>query len=168
MKAQSNFNTEAILTHVNKHIQECTEDFYNQSDFKPTFICLVGSRVAGTNKEYSDLDIAIQYKGDAREGDIHHALNSIPLSTDEFIFDFMPFSEEKGNCIELTKPYLALYELDEFDPLKMKRFIKKDGLLKFVYKDLVSKDHSEEDAARLIFNSYVLGDPVMEAEYNKL
>jgi predicted nucleotidyltransferase len=168
MNNNQNFNLEMILNKVNKHIGVCTEDFFNKEDFQPTFICLVGSRVEGTNKEYSDLDIAIQYTGDARECDVYHALNSVPLKFDEFVCDFIALSEENGSRIDLSRAYIVLYDLDDYDPKKMERFIEKDGLLKFAFKDLMRRNHSKDDAARLVFNSYVLGDSVMEAEYNKL
>ncbi|MCM3707334.1 hypothetical protein M3205_16610 [Cytobacillus firmus] len=51
---------------------------------------------------------------------------------------------------------------------QMKKLVAKDALLKLVYKDMtINRNHSCEDALKIIFNGYVLDDPIMEEEYRK-
>ncbi|EFV74306.1 hypothetical protein HMPREF1013_05524 [Bacillus sp. 2_A_57_CT2] len=50
----------------------------------------------------------------------------------------------------------------------MKMLVAKDALLKLVYKDMIcNRKHSSDDALKIIFNGYVLDDPIMEEEYRK-
>lgn len=55
-----------------------------------------------------------------------------------------------------------------FDINKMKVFSERDALLRLVLKDLIKRGHGEDQALELIFNSYVLGDSVMEEIYKEL
>ncbi|MEH6988360.1 hypothetical protein [Cytobacillus firmus] len=49
---------------------------------------------------------------------------------------------------------------------QMKRLVAKDALLELVYKDMTNnRNHSSKDALKIIFNGYVLNDPIMEEEY---
>jgi len=56
----------------------------------------------------------------------------------------------------------------EFNKQKMLKFVQIDLLLNRVYLDLQARGHQKDYALKIIFNSYVLGDPVMEDEYIKL
>ncbi|WP_066297443.1 hypothetical protein [Bacillus sp. FJAT-29937] len=53
---------------------------------------------------------------------------------------------------------------------KMKNFVNQDRLLNMVYKDLCKRNSSmtDEEVLEIVFNSYVLGDSVMEDIYSKL
>ncbi|KAF0817148.1 MULTISPECIES: hypothetical protein [Cytobacillus] len=55
-----------------------------------------------------------------------------------------------------------------FKEEQMKMLVAKDALLKLVYKDMIcNRKHSSDDALKIIFNGYVLDDPIMEEEYRK-
>ncbi|SFA52725.1 hypothetical protein SAMN05192569_10386 [Parageobacillus thermantarcticus] len=53
----------------------------------------------------------------------------------------------------------------EFNLKKMKNLAKKDLLIKRMVDDLARKLGSEEEAYRIVFNSEVLGDSIMEEQY---
>lgn len=53
-----------------------------------------------------------------------------------------------------------------FNLVSMKRFMERDGLVKFMVNDLVSKGHDETFALEVVFNSEILGDSAMEDSYN--
>jgi Polymerase beta, Nucleotidyltransferase len=133
-------------------------------------ICIVGSRIVGNCREDSDLDIAIQYKGDIREDDVFNELMVEPLYIYNFKVDFIPYSEAKGNFISLEDDtFIVLYEKEnkvEYCKEKMIRHLKKDRLLMFVFDDLVRRKLSSAEALMIIFNSYVLEDFTMEYEYS--
>lgn len=62
-------------------------------------------------REDSDLDIALQYKGDIREDDVFNELMDEPLYLYDIKVDFIPYREEKGNYITLEDDtYIVLYE----------------------------------------------------------
>jgi hypothetical protein len=50
------------------------------------------------------------------------------------------------------------------DKEKIKRMVKQDRFLKFVYDDFMNRGHQETDVLEIIFNSYILEDSCMEAE----
>lgn len=75
-----------------------------EDDFKITQISLVGSRIKGTNREDSDLDIAFQYEGRYREDSLCDTLNCEPLMIDDMQVDFIPYSSFKGNYIGNVAP----------------------------------------------------------------
>lgn len=49
----------------------------------------------------------------------------------------------------------------------MRNLIEKDGLLKFMFNDLISRgdEKSEDRYLEILFNSEVLGDSIMEDNY---
>ena len=53
----------------------------------------------------------------------------------------------------------------EFNLKKMKNLAKNDLLIKRMATDLAKKLGNEEDAYRIVFNSEVLGDSIMEEQY---
>jgi hypothetical protein len=55
-----------------------------------------------------------------------------------------------------------------FEQEKMKRMVEQDRFLKFVYDDLKNRGHQETDALEIVFNSYILEDSSMEAEYSQV
>lgn len=55
----------------------------------------------------------------------------------------------------------------EFNLKKMKNLAKKDLLIKRMADDLTKKLGNEEEAYRIVFNSEILGDSIMEEEYKK-
>lgn len=66
------------------------------TEIQPTMICIVGSRIVGNCREDSDLDIAIQYKGDIREDDVFNELMVEPLYIYNFKVDFIPIVRLRG------------------------------------------------------------------------
>ena len=56
----------------------------------------------------------------------------------------------------------------EFNADKMRKYLKQDGLLRFVVKDLQKRGHDEESALKVTFNSYVLDDFTMTKIYQTL
>lgn len=56
---------------------------------------------------------------------------------------------------------------DVFDLERMMRLTNKDRLLSMVFRDLMSRKgfKDESDVYQIIFNGYVLNDPIMEEEY---
>lgn len=77
------------------------------------------------------------------------------------------------SLFQAASPHFILFMEDEeseeiiFDEEKMKRLVDKDAYLTFVYKDMQGRNHSNQDALRLLFNSNVLDDSVMANEYSK-
>jgi len=63
-----------------------------------------GSRTAAIEKEDSDLDVVIEYKGDIREDDFFSMLHEDGLSIGGMALDINPISEEKSGTME---EYLA-------------------------------------------------------------
>lgn len=97
-----------ILYKVAQHI---TYQFnrYNRI-FKPTKICLVGSRVRGTNTDSADIDVAIQYKGELKEEDVFNILHKEPLIIDGLRVDYIPYNESKGNRIDNYTKQIVLFK----------------------------------------------------------
>lgn len=56
---------------------------------------------------------------------------------------------------------------DVFDLERMMKLTNKDRLLSMVFRDLMSRKgfKDESDVYQIIFNGYVLNDPIMEEEY---
>lgn len=162
-----------IKSRVNNHLENCLGTLH-KSQFQITNMCIVGSRLKGTHSPESDLDIAISYKGSLSEDDCFNMLMAEPPSYKGVKFDFIPYSEEIGNKIDLEERFYSLYsqEADEefieldFHADKMMRLLEKDALLKFTFNDL-SKKMPKEEVLQVLFNGYVLDDTVMEQEYMK-
>lgn len=59
------------------------------------------------------------------------------------------------------------WRIMKFNPDTMKEFIKTDRLLKLVFNDLSKRNRnmSTEQILEVVFNSYVLFEPEMEAAY---
>lgn len=71
-----------------------------------------------------------------------------------------------------TKNYILFMKNEDseeiiYDEEKMKRLVKKDCYLTFVYRDMRNRHHSSKEALRLLFNSNVLDDSAMANEYSK-
>ncbi len=83
-------------------------------DFKITAIGVVGSRMKGTNRVNSDLDIAIEYEGRYRSDSMSDTLNQEPLVIEDIQVDFVPYALYKGEKIsqELPIEYLSVYKDD--------------------------------------------------------
>lgn len=95
-----------IMKEIITHIKDCMLELGPKQAFLPTKICLVGSRVSNQNRSGSDLDVAIQYKGNIREDDVFHMLNSEPLFIDDVRVDFIPYLQEKGNAIRMVESHI--------------------------------------------------------------
>lgn len=170
------FNESNILllnSRLANHIKDCL-GAYKESEFSMTKMCIVGSRVVGSQNSDSDLDIALAYTGKLKEDVCFNILMAEPLRFKGIKIDFIPFSEGKGNHINLDLPHFCLFDIEtveesielEFDAAKMMRLVEKDALLKFTFNDL-NKKMPKEDVLQILFNGYVLDDSVMELEYMK-
>jgi predicted nucleotidyltransferase len=82
-----------IQTVVLSHIDNLRESFYFEDlDFSIKAIIPFGSRVAGFSSKKSDLDVKIEYIGNAREDDLLNALNDkkTSLKIENIKVDFYP------------------------------------------------------------------------------
>ncbi len=78
---------------VLSHFNSLRANFHFEDlDFSIQNIEPFGSRIAGTSKYNSDLDIKITYTGEAREDDLFNALNdkSVKLKIENIKVDFYP------------------------------------------------------------------------------
>ena len=90
-----------IQTIVLSHINHLRESFYFEDlDFSIKAIVPFGSRVTGHSNKKSDLDVKIEYTGNAREDDMLNALNDkkTSLKIENIRVDFYP---EKYRSINL-------------------------------------------------------------------
>lgn len=71
-------------------------------------VYLVGSRINGTNREDSDLDVVIIYEGDIKEDRLSIVLNSNILCYAGLEFDFLCTKKSMGVVAEGRK-YINLY-----------------------------------------------------------
>lgn len=161
-----------ILNDVLAYIDNCVETL-NHSEFQFKKLCIVGSRLNGTHKEDSDLDIALSYSGDLREDDCFNLLNENPLIIEGIRVDFSPYSLDRGNDILFEQLYYVLHDEAEeenilYDEETLMELVKTNTFLKFVYNDLAKRKASISDVLWIIFNSYILKDYIMESLYKNL
>lgn len=111
VKGLEHLTKEELLDIVNGYLKEKIN--FVEDDFRITQISLVGSRLKGTNREDSDLDIAFEYEGRYREDSMCDTLNDEPLMIDDMRVDFVPYARYKGNHIMNDAPIEhLLYESD--------------------------------------------------------
>lgn len=101
---------------INEYLREKIN--FVEDDFKITQISVVGSRLKGTHRKDSDLDIAFEYEGRYRPDSLCDTLNVEPLMIDDIRVDFVPYARYKGESINHDDPieYLSVItplELDE-------------------------------------------------------
>ncbi|WP_176397812.1 nucleotidyltransferase family protein [Bacillus cereus] len=77
---------EDVLSIIDEHI---SMQVYFLEDLSILGIYLVGSRINGTHREDSDLDVVIVYEGDIKEERLSIVLNSNILYYDGLAFDFL-------------------------------------------------------------------------------
>lgn len=68
-------------------------------DFEIKDIEITGSRSKGVGGKDSDLDILVEYEGDAREDDLFNALNRDPLYIDDVRIDLNPIKKDGSGSI---------------------------------------------------------------------
>ena len=68
-------------------------------------IDLHGSRLRGTAKNNSDLDVVVQYNGDAREDTLFDTLNETPLEIDGIKVDINPIQEDIKDYMKRSNEY---------------------------------------------------------------
>lgn len=91
---------------LENHIKEYTGA---GDDIRITHLALIGSRVTGTNREDSDLDVAFQYSGEYRSDDVFNALNvEKPLEIEGIRIDFVPYASYKGEQMDKEQPLIWL------------------------------------------------------------
>lgn len=94
------YNLKNIQAIILSHIDCLRENFHFEDlDFSIKAIVPFGSRVTGFPSEKSDLDVKIQYTGNAREDDLFNALNGkkTNLKIENIRVDFYP--ENIGHLI---------------------------------------------------------------------
>lgn len=94
-----------ILDIVKNYLNELQSNMELEGlDFKIVDMALYGSRVRGDYTKNSDIDVLIEYEGDAREDDMYNALNfsetyNGKLKIDEIEVDINPIKKEKSGTI---------------------------------------------------------------------
>ena len=68
-------------------------------------IDLHGSRLRGTAKNNSDLDVVVQYDGNIREDDLFNILNEDPIEIEGIKIDFNPIQEDLKSYMERSNKY---------------------------------------------------------------
>jgi len=87
------YSLKDIQSIVLSHIDYLRESFHFEDlDFSIKAIIPFGSRVTGFSSKKSDLDVKIEYTGNAREDDLLNALNDkkTSLRIENIIVDFYP------------------------------------------------------------------------------
>ncbi|HDR8324896.1 TPA: nucleotidyltransferase domain-containing protein, partial [Bacillus cereus] len=83
------------------------ENIGMQASFLEAFnvlgVYLVGSRINGTNRDDSDLDVVIVYEGDIKEDRLSIVLNSYALHYDGLEFDFLCTKKSMEEIAEARK-----------------------------------------------------------------
>ena len=80
------------------------EEGFTESDFELVDIAFYGSRTTGKESITSDLDVLVEYKGDAREDVVFDALCEKRMTLEDVALDFNPIKEDKSGTI---KEYLS-------------------------------------------------------------
>lgn len=89
----NNYSEIEIRNVISSHIQNLKENLHFEDlDFSIQNIHFFGSRIFGSSKKNSDLDVKIQYTGTAREDDLFNALNNKDdrLYIEDVEIDFYP------------------------------------------------------------------------------
>ncbi len=88
-----NYGLRDIQDVVLSHIDHLRENFHFEDlDFSIKAIAPFGSRVTGLSSKKSDLDVKIEYIGNAREDDLFNALNDkdVGFKIENIRVDFYP------------------------------------------------------------------------------
>lgn len=100
-----------IKQEVKSHIENLKEsNELDGLDFEIKDIEITGSRSKGVANKKSDLDILVEYAGEAREDDMFNALNRKPLRIDGVKIDINPIKADKSGTID---EYIAENERPE-------------------------------------------------------
>jgi predicted nucleotidyltransferase len=101
-----------IKSYVGSYIDELEGNYELEGlDFEVIDMEVVGSRTAGLAKKKSDLDVFVEYKGDAREDDMFNALNRKPLKINGIKVDINPIkAEDSGTLAENLKTPEEFYK----------------------------------------------------------
>lgn len=98
------YNIEELKEGFKNDIKQILEnnDLY---DIDIVDIDLHGSRLRGTAKNNSDLDVVVQYNGDIREDDLFNILNENPLEIEGIKVDINPIQENIKSYMERSSEY---------------------------------------------------------------
>jgi len=107
---------------VNDYLREKIN--FVDKDFEIKQISIVGSRLKGTHREDSDLDIAFEYEGKYRPDSLCDTLNMDPLIIEGIRVDFIPYARYKGESIknEGEIEHLTVITPIEFNPDELVAF----------------------------------------------
>lgn len=104
--------TDRIRGMVEQRVEEIASDW--NEDIEVVDVRLHGSRVRGDNRDDSDIDVVVEYKGDVREDDMFNELNAEPLKFEGISIDVNPINAEES---ETMGEYMK--RSDEYDRKKM-------------------------------------------------
>ncbi|WP_449539711.1 hypothetical protein [Ferdinandcohnia sp. Marseille-Q9671] len=94
------------MTHIKDPLQNL--------DIEIKKIAIIGSRINRYFYDESDLDIAIEYRGNEREEYVFLTLMEEPLYIDHITVDFLPFWDKKSNGIGNRKQVVLFDEAIHF------------------------------------------------------
>ena len=98
------YNIEDLKAAFKGDIEQILND-NDISDVDIVDIDLHGSRLRGTAKKDSDLDVVVQYNGDIREDDLFNILNENPLEIEGIKVDINPIQEDIKDYMERSNKY---------------------------------------------------------------
>ena len=96
-------------------IEEMVEEYVNaklmENDFDASIrgVVLSGSRCRGLEKQYSDLDVVVEYSGDEREDDMFNLLHEDKFSIGCVKIDINPITAYKTGTLEEYLPGVEKY-----------------------------------------------------------
>ena len=102
-----------IVVSIANHLSQLVSNGEMEGlEFRVKAVALYGSRMTGKNRANSDLDVLIQYEGDAREDDLFNALNRQALFIEGVRIDFNPIKPEKSGTIATFAPNAVRIECE--------------------------------------------------------
>ncbi|MBP3324822.1 MAG: nucleotidyltransferase domain-containing protein [Coprococcus sp.] len=94
---------EIVAEYINAKVME------NDFDASIRGVVLSGSRCRGLEKQYSDLDVVVEYNGDEREDDMFNLLHEDKFSIGGIRVDINPISKYKTGTLEEYLPGVEKY-----------------------------------------------------------
>ena len=94
---------EIVAEYINAKVME------NDFDASIRGVVLSGSRCRGLEKQYSDLDVVVEYDGDEREDDMFNLLHEDKFSIGGIRVDINPISKYKTGTLEEYLPSVEKY-----------------------------------------------------------
>lgn len=99
-----NYSVDEVKSNLRNDIREILDD-NGFDDIEIVDLDLHGSRLRGTAKNNSDLDVVVQYNGDAREDTLFDTLNEEPIEIDGIKVDINPIQEDLKDYMKRSNEY---------------------------------------------------------------